>query len=121
MTKRQQPKSKGKDSFNHNNGLNSKTEESASVEGDPSMSNNMRKEKSLGYLCERFCQAYRHRTDVISIDEASKELNVQRRRMYEILNIMKSVGLVSRIKTCAYKWEGFETMLQYLKQLQVEY
>ena len=39
--------------------------------------------------------------------------------MYEILNIMKSVGLVSRVKTCAYRWEGFDIMVKHLKELKV--
>ena len=39
--------------------------------------------------------------------------------MYEILNIMKSVGLITRVKTCVYKWEGMENMIKQLRCLQV--
>lgn len=38
--------------------------------------------------------------------------------MYEILNIMKSIGLVSRVKTCIYRWEGYDSMVSHLRYLQ---
>lgn len=70
-----------------------------------------RKEKSLGLLCIKFLERYPEYppTDVrldISLDEASKDLNVERRRIYDIVNVLESVQIVRRCATNLYTWLG---------------
>ncbi|GLE06361.1 hypothetical protein PINS_up015608 [Pythium insidiosum] len=79
-----------------------------------------RSENSLAYLCQRFCDLYRDHSEPINIDHAAKELGIQRRRMYEILNIIQSVGLVTRLRSSFYRWEGDAKMAQALERLKDE-
>jgi transcription factor E2F7/8 len=50
-----------------------------------------RKEKSLGELCKRFLVLYgREEQDLLYLDSCTKELAVERRRIYDIINILES-------------------------------
>ncbi len=56
-----------------------------------------RKSKSLGLLCENFISTYGQvHGDIISLDDASFRLCVPRRRLYDVVNVLESVHIVSR-------------------------
>lgn len=78
-----------------------------------------RKDKSLGVLCENFIDRYtaHFAEDVIqigngspppalSIDEAAQSLCVERRRIYDIINILEAIRVVSRKCKNMYYWYG---------------
>ncbi|AQK74712.1 E2F transcription factor-like E2FE isoform X5 [Zea mays] len=67
-----------------------------------------RKDKSLGLLCSNFVVLY-NREDVesVGLDEAAKRLGVERRRIYDIVNVLESVGILSRKAKNRYTWIGF--------------
>ncbi|XP_009615456.1 E2F transcription factor-like E2FF isoform X3 [Nicotiana tomentosiformis] len=70
-----------------------------------------RKEKSLGLLCSNFLKLCdREGVDSIGLDNAADQLGVERRRIYDIVNILESVGVLSRKAKNQYKWNGFSAI-----------
>ncbi|KAF1322199.1 Transcription factor, partial [Globisporangium splendens] len=70
-----------------------------------------RKEKSLGLLCENFLKLYRsNHMSEICLDRAASELGVERRRIYDIVNILESIHLVSRKSKNLYNWHGLSAL-----------
>ncbi|WOL20238.1 hypothetical protein Cni_G29042 [Canna indica] len=79
-----------------------------------------RKQKSLGLLCSNFVSLYnRDNVESISLDEAARRLAVERRRIYDIVNILETVGVLSRKAKNAYFWIGFSGMPKALCRLRV--
>ncbi|KAF8083231.1 hypothetical protein N665_0787s0013 [Sinapis alba] len=67
-----------------------------------------RKEKSLGVLVSNFLRLYnRDDVDLIGLDDAAGKLGVERRRIYDVVNILESIGLVARRGKNQYSWKGF--------------
>ncbi|WVZ73731.1 hypothetical protein U9M48_022009 [Paspalum notatum var. saurae] len=77
-----------------------------------------RKDKSLGLLCSNFVVMY-NREDVesIGLDEAAKSLGVERRRIYDIVNVLESVGILVRKAKNRYTWIGFDGVPMALQEL----
>jgi len=78
-----------------------------------------RKSKSLGLLCENFCKQ-KWIDGVIGIDGAAKLLGVERRRIYDIINILESLEIVERKCKNRYHWQGFKRLPEVLAQIQKE-
>jgi len=110
--------------------------------------NYSRKDKSLGVLCENFMRKYaslsthnncftspppnnakhpHHKIGIptallpppaISIDVAAKSLRVERRRIYDIINILEAIRVVSRKCKNTYYWHGTEGLLHTFQCMQ---
>ncbi|NXO64989.1 E2F8 factor, partial [Phainopepla nitens] len=81
-----------------------------------------RKEKSLGLLCHKFLARYpdypsSSQKSYICLDEVTEELHVERRRIYDIVNVLESLHMVSRLARNRYVWHGRHNLPQTLQAL----
>ncbi|XP_031491533.1 E2F transcription factor-like E2FE [Nymphaea colorata] len=77
-----------------------------------------RKDKSLGLLSQNFLALYnREGVESVGLDEAASRLGVERRRIYDIVNVLESVGVLARKAKNQYSWKGFDAIPQTLAKL----
>jgi hypothetical protein len=81
-----------------------------------------RKLKSLGVLAETFVQKHSNippETTVI-VDDLARSLGVERRRVYDVVNILESMGVVVKKSKNTYLWMGMDNLSISLGKLQEE-
>lgn len=79
-----------------------------------------RKEKSLQILCDRFLQLYSldHNSTVeIQLDSTAARLGVEKRRMYDIINILEAMQCAVHKRKNTYLWHGGSRLNTFLKML----
>ena len=76
-------------------------------------------ESSLKHICTQILSRYHHLVDAeIHLNEFSKQLNVERRRIYDIVNILEGFDIfVKKVKN-VYVWKGLGMFLLKLKLLE---
>ena len=78
--------------------------------------------KSLALLCERFCQLHADDSEgaVVSLDTTAVALGSERRRLYDLLGVLVSVGVVTRSRKNAFQWVGTANMGAFLARVQAQ-
>ena len=76
-----------------------------------------RKEKSLGELCRRFLFLYgTPQRGLLYLDQCTKELGVERRRIYDIINILESFSVIQRCAKNEYQWRGIDKIVHSIEK-----
>ncbi|XP_065611678.1 transcription factor E2F8-like [Cyrtonyx montezumae] len=81
-----------------------------------------RREKSLGSLCRRFLARYpdypsAEENYCICLDEVAEELKCERRRIYDIVHVLESLHMLSRLAQNKYIWHGRHNLAKTLHTL----
>lgn len=82
-----------------------------------------RKEKSLQILCDRFLELYPlhgKSTIEIQLDCTAARLGVEKRRMYDIINILEAMQCAVHKRKNTYLWYGGARLNSFLKMLKKE-
>jgi transcription factor E2F7/8 len=53
---------------------------------------------------------------LIELDKVTKELNVERRRMYDIINILESLNVVVKNGKNSYLWKGLNEAVETIER-----
>lgn len=91
----------------------------------------VKKEKSLGLLCHQFIGLFVAWKKLLSLDEAARKiskkdieeqkLKTKIRRLYDIANVLQSIGLIQKTafpnNKPAFKWVGIEGVCKFVQQL----
>ncbi|KAE9412240.1 hypothetical protein Angca_003824, partial [Angiostrongylus cantonensis] len=82
-----------------------------------------RKEKSLGLLCQRFLVAMNEETRAsisreVHLETVARKMNVEKRRIYDIVNVMEALDAMSKTNKSYYKWHGLEGLPKLMADLQ---
>ncbi|XP_042216346.1 uncharacterized protein LOC121862283 isoform X2 [Homarus americanus] len=71
-----------------------------------------RKDKSLGLLSEKFLEQFPMEVSILEtprrlvIDEVASMLGTERRRVYDIINVLESLNMAARVQKNMYQWRG---------------
>ena len=78
-----------------------------------------RQTKSLSLLCERFIGLYSSGYEnLISLDEVCSTLGVERRRIYDIVNVLEAVEIVVRKGKNKYAWFGVSRLPSAIEKIE---
>mmetsp|Transcript_16667 Transcript_16667/g.45796 ORF Transcript_16667/g.45796 Transcript_16667/m.45796 type:complete len:450 (-) Transcript_16667:617-1966(-) len=92
------------------------------VDGNAGSAAYSRKKKSLGVLAENFINHYSRYPPgaVVIVDHAAVDLGVERRRIYDVVNILESVNLVEKKQKNTYSWMGMDHFDDFFGKLQAK-
>ena len=78
-----------------------------------------KRESSLKHICTQILDHYSDQTEVeIHLNEYSKKLNVERRRIYDIVNILEGFDIFKKKVKNIYVWKGLDEFIFKLKMLE---
>ncbi|CAA7393896.1 unnamed protein product [Spirodela intermedia] len=86
------------------------------VSNDGSPSSNMvtpvgtcRYDSSLGLLTKKFINLLKHAEDgILDLNKAAETLRVQKRRIYDITNVLEGIGLIEKKLKNRIRWKGLD-------------
>ncbi|CAA91391.2 Transcription factor efl-3 [Caenorhabditis elegans] len=94
-------------------------------EADDDLEVTSRKEKSLGLLCQRFLIAINEETvgsstREVHLETVARKMNVEKRRIYDIVNVMEALDAMQKTNKSYYQWQGLESLPKLMFDLQNE-
>jgi len=97
--------------------------QSAEKSGDDGSSKKMfiykRHDKSLYELSKKFLVKHWHLTEyIINLENLTHELDIERRRLYDIINILESLGIIYRVSKNSFMWKGVDKIRKNLKKFE---
>ncbi|RZC80132.1 hypothetical protein C5167_042706 [Papaver somniferum] len=80
-----------------------------------------RKQKSLGLLCSNFFNLYDDDdVEFLNLNDAANRLGVERRRMYDVVNVFEAIGVLVKKGKAQYYWKGLGGIANALKEMKEE-
>ncbi|RDX73192.1 Transcription factor E2FA, partial [Mucuna pruriens] len=71
---------------------------------------NCRYDSSLGLLTKKFINLVKHAEDgILDLNKAAETLEVQKRRIYDITNVLEGIGLIEKKLKNRIHWKGIES------------
>ncbi|KAG9139007.1 hypothetical protein Leryth_026121 [Lithospermum erythrorhizon] len=71
---------------------------------------NCRYDSSLGMLTKKFINLIKHAEDgMIDLNKAAETLEVQKRRIYDITNVLEGIGLIEKKLKNRIHWKGVDS------------
>ncbi|PNT32739.1 hypothetical protein POPTR_006G205100v4 [Populus trichocarpa] len=68
-----------------------------------------RYDSSLGLLTKRFVDLFKHADDgILDLNNAAETLEVQKRRIYDITNVLEGIGLIEKTLKNRIRWKGID-------------
>ncbi|PNF35077.1 hypothetical protein B7P43_G09471 [Cryptotermes secundus] len=85
------------------------------VQQQPDENFKSRKDKSLSLLCNKFLQLFPLNLSpgehmIISLDQAVSKLGTERRRIYDIVNVLESLQMATKVAKNRYMWHGCQQL-----------
>ncbi|XP_062223160.1 transcription factor E2FA-like isoform X2 [Phragmites australis] len=75
----------------------------------PTPSGTCRYDSSLGLLTKKFINLLKHAQDgILDLNNAAETLEVQKRRIYDITNVLEGIGLIEKILKNRIRWKGLD-------------
>lgn len=72
----------------------------------------------MGELTKRFIDLIQNSlTKEVDLNEASKVLEVQKRRIYDITNVLEGIGLIEKTIKNKIRWKGNQSLIEHSLQL----
>ncbi|CAM8968756.1 unnamed protein product [Rhodiola kirilowii] len=85
-----------------------------SAAGSPSAmtpAGNCRYDSSLGLLTKKFINLIKHAEDgILDLNKAAETLEVQKRRIYDITNVLEGIGLIEKKLKNRIRWKGLDVL-----------
>ncbi|KAE9547612.1 hypothetical protein FO519_009177 [Halicephalobus sp. NKZ332] len=98
-------------------------EDESNDENESNPETTSRKEKSLGKLCKRFLTAMDEESKTgtdVHLETVARKMSVEKRRIYDIVNVMEALEAMSKTNKSFYKWKGLTRLPILMHELSEE-
>ncbi|KAH8335986.1 hypothetical protein KR074_003011 [Drosophila pseudoananassae] len=106
---------------NHSFALSTPQQQLASSAASSSSGDRNRADTSLGILTKKFVDLLQESPDgVVDLNEASNRLHVQKRRIYDITNVLEGIKILEKKSKNNIQWRGGQSMVSQERSRRIE-